>query len=109
MAKTFVPVLEGAMERALLLASAMDSRGYGRRIHQTESKRKITNILMLLGLLGILFGLAGLLGVFSRSNIGTLTMLIGISLSSFALINTGDNLEIEAKTIKAIAIDIPPT
>ena len=91
LAKTFVPVLEGAMERALLLASAMDSRGYGRRIHQTESKRKITNILMLLGLLGILFGLAGLLGVFSRSNIGTLTMLIGISLSLFALWFAGKN------------------
>jgi len=79
------------MERALLLASAMDSRGYGRRIHQSESKRRVTNILMLLGLLGILFGLAGLLGVFSQSNIGTLTMLIGISLSFFALWLAGKN------------------
>jgi energy-coupling factor transport system permease protein len=46
---------------------------------------------MLLGLLGILFGLAGLLGVFSQSNIGTLTLLIGISLSFFALWLAGKN------------------
>ena len=91
LAKTFIPVLEGAMERALLLASAMDSRGYGRKIHQSKNTRLITNILMLLGLLGILFGLAGLLGVFSQSNIGVLTTLIGISLSFLALWIAGKN------------------
>jgi len=91
LAKSFVPVLEGAMERALMLASAMDSRGYGRRIHQTQATKRITNLLMLGGLLGIFFGLAGLLGVFSQSNIGTLTMLIGISLSFFALWFAGKN------------------
>jgi energy-coupling factor transport system permease protein len=69
----------------------MDSRGYGRRIHQSESKRRVTNILMLLGLLGILFGLAGLLGVFSQSNIGALTLLIGISISFLALWFAGKN------------------
>jgi energy-coupling factor transport system permease protein len=69
----------------------MDSRGYGRRIHQSESKRRVTNILMLLGLLGILFGLAGLLGVFSQSNIGALTLMIGISISFLALWFAGKN------------------
>ncbi len=91
LAKTFVPVLEGAMERALLLASAMDSRGYGRRIHQSAFKRKLTNIFMLGGLLGILLGLAGLLGVFSQSNIGLLTMILGVTLSFFALRFAGQN------------------
>ena len=91
LAKSFVPVLEGAMERALMLASAMDSRGYGRRIHQTQATKRITNLLMLGGLLGIFFGLAGLLGVFSQSNIGVITLLFGTTLSCFALWFAGKN------------------
>jgi energy-coupling factor transport system permease protein len=91
LAKTFVPVLEGAMERALLLASAMDSRGYGRRVHQTKNNQILNNLLMLLGLLGILFGMAGLLGVFNQSRIGLLTLVIGISFSFVALWFAGKN------------------
>ena len=90
-AKTIIPVLEGAMERALLLASAMDSRGYGRRIHQTKQKRILTNIMMLLGLIGILFGISGLIGVFSQISIGILTLISGIVLSIIALWYAGKN------------------
>ena len=91
LAKTFVPVLEGAMERALQLASAMDSRGYGRKIHLDPEKRRLSNVLMLLGLLGILFGLAGLLGVFSQTNIGVFTLLMGTGLSILSLWFAGKN------------------
>ncbi len=90
-AKTIVPVLEGAMERALNLASSMDSRGYGRRIHQSKLKMTITNIFMILGLLGIIFGLSGLLGVFSQTNIGFINLFIGLSLAIFSLWLAGKN------------------
>ena len=91
LAKTFVPVLEGAMERALQLAAAMDSRGYGRKVHLTRNIRLLNNSLILIGLLGILLGLAGLLGVFSQSNVGGLTLLLGVSLSFTALWFAGKN------------------
>jgi energy-coupling factor transport system permease protein len=90
-AKTIVPILEGAMERALNLASSMDSRGYGRKIHQTKVKKNITNIFMLLGLLGIIFGLSGLLGVFSQTNIGFLNLFIGLVFAFFSLWLAGKN------------------
>lgn len=89
--KTIVPILEGAMERALNLASSMDSRGYGRRIHQTKLKKTITNIFMILGLLGIIFGLSGLLGVFSQTNIGLLNLFIGLTFAIFSLWLAGKN------------------
>jgi len=90
-AKIIVPVLEGAMERALNLASSMDSRGYGRKIHQTKVKKNLTNIFMLLGLLGIIFGLSGLLGVFSQTNIGFLNLFLGLFLAIFTLWFAGKN------------------
>ncbi len=90
-AKTIVPILEGAMERALNLASSMDSRGYGRKVHQNKIKKNVTNIFMLLGLLGIIFGLSGLLGVFSQTNIGFLNLFIGLFFAIFSLWLAGKN------------------
>ncbi len=90
-AKTIVPILEGAMERALNLASSMDSRGYGRKVHQTKMKKNLTNIFMLMGLLGIIFGLSGLLGVFSQTNIGFLNLFLGLFFAIFALWFAGKN------------------
>jgi len=91
LAKTLIPVLEGAMERARQLAAAMDSRGYGRRIHQSRAQRNLTNVFILGGLLGILFGLFGLLGIFSQSRISSITLIIGITVSIFALWVAGNN------------------
>ena len=86
-----MPILEGAMERALNLASSMDSRGYGRKVHQTKMKKNLTNIFMLMGLLGIIFGLSGLLGVFSQTNIGFLNLFLGLFFAIFALWFAGKN------------------
>ena len=35
-----IPVLEGALEKSLHLAAAMDSRGYGRMAHTSEARRR---------------------------------------------------------------------
>lgn len=56
-----LPVLEGALERSVALAAAMDARGYGRTAHVPRSVRLTTNVLTLGGLLGVCAGTYGLL------------------------------------------------
>lgn len=56
-----VPVITDALDRSILLASAMDSRGYGRRVGLSKKTRFITSSLLIIGLLGICVGLYGLL------------------------------------------------
>ncbi len=56
-----IPVLEDALERALLLAAGMDSRGYGRTGTATRRSRRLTATLLLLGMAGLCLGAYGLL------------------------------------------------
>ncbi|WP_399091571.1 energy-coupling factor transporter transmembrane protein EcfT [Streptomyces sp. BBFR2] len=56
-----LPVLEGALERSVALAGAMDARGYGRRAEVPRAVRRITAALTLGGLLGVCAGTYGLL------------------------------------------------
>ena len=56
-----VPVLHDALERSLLLAAAMDSRGYGRTGRATRASRRLTAVLLLAGLCGLCLGAYGLL------------------------------------------------
>ncbi len=57
-----IPVLHDALERSLLLAAAMDSRGYGRTGTATQASRRLTGALLLAGLAGLCLGAYGLLG-----------------------------------------------
>ncbi|MFF7444724.1 MULTISPECIES: CbiQ family ECF transporter T component [unclassified Streptomyces] len=56
-----LPVLEGALERSVALAAAMDARGYGRTAAVPAPVRRTTAALTLGGLLGICAGTYGLL------------------------------------------------
>jgi energy-coupling factor transport system permease protein len=56
-----LPVLEGALERSVALAAAMDSRGYGRTAAVPPAVRRTTAALTLGGLLGVCAGTYGLL------------------------------------------------
>ncbi len=56
-----LPVLEGALERSVALAAAMDARGYGRTAHVPVAVRRTTAALTLGGLLGVCAGTYGLL------------------------------------------------
>ncbi|MFE5915703.1 energy-coupling factor transporter transmembrane component T [Streptomyces sp. NPDC056468] len=56
-----LPVLEGALERSVALAAAMDARGYGRTAQVPAPVRRITTALTLGGLLGVCAGTYGLL------------------------------------------------
>lgn len=56
-----LPVLEGALERSVALAAAMDARGYGRTAEVAPAVRRTTAALTLGGLLGVCAGTYGLL------------------------------------------------
>ncbi|MEU6104853.1 energy-coupling factor transporter transmembrane component T [Streptomyces flaveolus] len=56
-----LPVLEGALERSVALAAAMDARGYGRTAEVPAAVRRTTAALTLGGLLGVCAGTYGVL------------------------------------------------
>ncbi|MEH0422866.1 energy-coupling factor transporter transmembrane component T [Streptomyces sp. B21-083] len=56
-----LPVLEGALERSVALAAAMEARGYGRTAEVPAGVRRTTAALTLGGLLGVCAGTYGLL------------------------------------------------
>lgn len=56
-----IPVLEDALDRSLVLAAAMDSRGYGRSAGQPRRSRMITSALVIAGVAGITVGTYGML------------------------------------------------
>ncbi|MFI8928073.1 energy-coupling factor transporter transmembrane component T [Streptomyces sp. NPDC053474] len=56
-----LPVLEGALERSVALAAAMDARGFGRTAAVPARVRRTTAALTLGGLLGVCAGTYGLL------------------------------------------------
>jgi energy-coupling factor transport system permease protein len=56
-----IPVLEDALERSLLLAASMDSRGYGRTADATPKARKVTGVLIIGGMCGLCLGAYALL------------------------------------------------
>ncbi|MCH6160074.1 energy-coupling factor transporter transmembrane protein EcfT [Streptomyces marispadix] len=56
-----LPVLEGALERSVALAAAMDARGYGRSAEVPRGVRRTTTLLTLGGLLGVCAGSYALL------------------------------------------------
>jgi energy-coupling factor transport system permease protein len=75
-----IPVLEDALERSLLLAAAMDSRGYGRTGPQTRSTRRLTAALMLSGMVGLGAGVYGLLDGTAPRFLGIPAILVGAAL-----------------------------
>lgn len=56
-----LPVLEGALERSVALAAAMDARGFGRSAPVPAGVRRATAVLTLGGLMGVCVGTYGLL------------------------------------------------
>ncbi len=72
-----IPVLTDALDRSLLLAASMDSRGYGRHT-DTRRRRRLTTMCLLVGLGGIAIGAYGLLDVGSPAWLGLPTMVLGI-------------------------------
>lgn len=62
LAQVGLPVLEGALERSVALAAAMDARGFGRTRPVPAGIRRATAVLTLGGLITVCVGTYGLLG-----------------------------------------------
>jgi energy-coupling factor transport system permease protein len=71
------PVLEGALDSALDLAAAMDSRGFGRRAAVPARWRTASAVLVLLGMVGILAGVYGLMAGRSTPLTGSAALVLG--------------------------------
>ncbi len=72
-----IPVLADALDRSLLLAAAMDSRGYGRSAHVGAGARRLTGALTLTGIGGLCVGAYGLLAGSVPRVFGTPMLLAG--------------------------------
>ncbi len=77
-----MPVLVDALDRSLLLAAAMDSRGYGRG---GRGPRRLTGVLLIVGLLGVCVGVYGLLDGTSPGWIGLPMLLLGLIVAGVGL------------------------
>ena len=75
-AGSVMPVLEGTLERAIDLAAAMDSRGYGRTGDLGRGVRRTSAALLLGGLVGVVVGLYGLLAGGTPGAVG-IPLLVG--------------------------------
>jgi energy-coupling factor transport system permease protein len=73
-----VPVLTDALDRSLLLAASMDSRGYGRSTDSTQ-RRGLTSVCLLVGISGVAAGAYGLLDEGGPGWLGLPTVLVGLT------------------------------
>jgi energy-coupling factor transport system permease protein len=77
-----VPVLEGALERSVDLAAAMDARGFGRRGTTPARVRHTTAVLTLGGLLAMVASTYGLIDRAAPGGIGVPLLLAGAALTA---------------------------
>lgn len=83
---TMLPVLEGALDRCVELAAAMESRGFGRTRHLSRSARITTSVVSLAGLAGVTVGLYGVLSASLPGASAVLVLLLGTALLIAALV-----------------------
>ncbi len=76
-----LPVLEGALERSVALAAAMDSRGYGRQAARTPLVRQATAGALLGALVLVVIGAYGLLDASAPQALGLPMLLLGLTLA----------------------------
>lgn len=84
-----MPMLEGALERSIDLAAAMDSRGYGRTTVRDPRARRLTVTLVIAGAIGCCLGLYGLLNGTADSWLGLPMLIVGTVLAVVGLVTGG--------------------
>ncbi|MFG2820314.1 energy-coupling factor transporter transmembrane protein EcfT [Kitasatospora sp. NPDC048365] len=80
-----LPVLEGALERSVGLAAAMDSRGFGRTADVPRRIVRTAGALTLLGLLAVCSATYGLLGAGGRTAWAVPLLLAGVAAAAGGL------------------------
>ena len=84
-----LPVMTDALDRSLLLAAAMDARGYGRRADVPRRARVVAGSLLLGGLLGICIGTYGLLDSTAPRPLGLPMLLVGAGAGWVGVVRSG--------------------
>jgi energy-coupling factor transport system permease protein len=79
--RVVLPVVEDALDRSLVLAAAMDSKGYGRTAGRAPRERMLTSALMLLGLCGVCVGTYGLLDATTPRALGAPLLAAGCAVA----------------------------
>jgi energy-coupling factor transport system permease protein len=80
-----MPVIEGALDRSVELAAAMDSRGYGRTTDSARVSRRATGVLVFAGLLGVCVGVYGLLDGTASGWLGLPMLVAGSALAALGI------------------------
>ena len=80
-----IPVLQDALDRSLLLAAGMDSRGYGRVGTVARRTRMLTGALLLAGLVGVATGVYGLLDASTPRALGVPMLFAGLLVAGAGL------------------------
>jgi energy-coupling factor transport system permease protein len=78
----FVPVLTDALDRSLLLAAAMDSRGFGRAAAVEARHRAPAGALVIVGLMGACVGTYGVLDSTTPRALGIPMLLVGAGVAT---------------------------
>jgi len=84
-----IPVMTDALDRSLLLAAAMDSRGYGRTGGVAPGSRRLTGVLVIAGMVGICVGTYGLLDATAPRTLGLPMLALGLVLAVIGFAASG--------------------
>lgn len=84
-----LPVLEDALDHAIALAAAMDTRGYGRSAHLSRRERVASAACLLTGLGGLCLGAYGLLDGTTPRGLGVPVLVAGAAVAAVGLALAG--------------------
>jgi energy-coupling factor transport system permease protein len=73
-----MPVLEGALDRSLELASSMDARGYGRRTDMPSARRR-SSLVTGAGMLLVMVGIYDVLSSSAPWSFGVAALVVGVA------------------------------
>ncbi len=89
LATIVIPVLEDALDRSLMLAASMDSRGYGRSGDRSRLAFRVTGALLVVGLGGVCVGLYALLDATTPRVLSTPVLVAGLLVGIAGLAASG--------------------
>jgi len=84
-----IPIMTDALDRSMMLAAAMDSRGYGRRQTVAPRTRRISGALVLAGLIGVCVGTYGLLDGTAPTALGLPMLVVGVAVAIAGFVIAG--------------------